>query len=203
ERGLSDAVPEQAHRDDSCFDSPALRPSRATQPHRRGFSPFSDEWTAFPAVASDSMLFFRTAPSEKRIAMMRPHPNEALRSPTRAAIRRCARSCGRAVLACVLGLSLLPSGASAQTSPPTTTSQENPGDQNPDELLLPVTTSDDGVLLNVLIHVASEKTGRTFLLPPEQQAKPAGPGQKIILTNVQLVPRKDLFEYYKAILKAN
>lgn len=88
-----------------------------------------------------------------------------------------------------------PASVSAQDPPPP------PGvEEDPNEEVLPVTSSDDGILLTALIKHASELTHRTFIYPPEFKPNPQ---QKIILTNVLPVPRRELFNVYKAMLKAH
>ncbi len=73
-------------------------------------------------------------------------------------------------------------------------------EEDPNEPVLPFVTSDDGILLTTLVKVASQQTNRTFLYAPEFKPNPT---QKIITTNVLPVPRKELFNVYKAVLKAH
>ncbi len=106
-------------------------------------------------------------------------------------------------LVALLVLFLPAQAAWAQNSddpPPPGTSPE---ELDPDQLIA-IAVREDGIPLEEFLKYASQQTGKIFAISPKA-AVAIGQGQRrgVQLTNTVAVKRKDYFETFKAILKAN
>ncbi len=98
----------------------------------------------------------------------------------------------------VAGAAATPKPAWAQ-DPPQTPPLSPPPAETDDSV--PISIDDEGILLEKFIRIASEKTGKPFILAPALEQALAR--RKVKITQSQRVKKDDLFEFFKAVLKAN